>query len=51
MKKWRKGVYDPAHDIWVLQKRVLFFFWFTVSAGSEKKIEETVERFNREGQK
>ena len=51
MKRWRKGVNDPAHNIWVLERRFLFFFWIQISAGSEQKIDEIVEQFNKEGQR
>jgi len=51
MKKYRKNVYDPMHDVWLLEKRFLIFFWIQISAGSEKSVDETIERLNKEGEK
>jgi len=49
MKKYRKAVYDPVHDIWALEERFLWFFWRGIGAGSEKKVDEVVARLNKGG--
>lgn len=44
--RYRKAVYDPMHNIWLLQKRVLFFFWFSMSTGTENEVDTAVKRLN-----
>jgi len=42
-KNYRIVEYDPANDIWVLQKKHFFLFWIGVSAGSKQKLEKFIE--------
>jgi hypothetical protein len=38
---------DPLHDIHILQKRFLLFFWWDVTAGSKSTIEKFIEEQNK----
>jgi len=47
MKKYRINEHDPLHDLWLLEKKGLFF-WSVVSIGSKKDIEEFLKQQNQE---
>lgn len=46
MTKYRVKEYDPLNNIWLLQKRFLWVFWFFVSAGSKQVVEAKVKELN-----
>ena len=46
MTKYRMTVYDPMHDIWILEKRIFFLFWLQLSAGSKAAVERSVRELN-----
>ena len=47
MKKYRRTVFDPMHDVWLLEERFLFFFWATKGIGKEKEVDTAVEKLNK----
>ena len=48
MKKWKKEIFDPLNNRWLLKKRWLLFFWLPVSVGSEEEVDAAIKRLNDE---
>ena len=46
MKKYRIKPYDLVNDIWLIQKRFLWIFWLSISAGSEGECQIIVDELN-----
>ena len=44
--QYRIKPYDLVNDIWILQKRVLFFFWVSMGAGDKAKLEKKRDELN-----
>jgi hypothetical protein len=40
--KYRIIKYDVVNDIWLLQERHFFIFWYCVGAGSKEKLEKMI---------
>ena len=44
MNHYKIKQFDVVNDIWLLQKRFLFFFWRTIGVGSQKKLIATIKK-------
>ena len=48
MTKYRTRVWDRMNNIWLLEKRWLFFFWVCEGAGPQEKVQKEADQLNKE---
>jgi hypothetical protein len=45
-KKYRSYPFDMMSDIYLLQRRVLWIFWWSMGVGTKKEVETKIEELN-----
>jgi hypothetical protein len=47
MNKYKIVPYDVVNDMYLLKKRILLIFWFTIGFGKKEKILKTLKEIDK----